>query len=708
MRPIQRGVWLAACSWILWTPSQAALAEGPEPPVAKIEAKTFVEHGQERTDDYYWLKDRDNPDVVKYLEAENAYTAAVLGHTQTLQDKLFEEIVGRIKPTDASVPYREGDYLYYYRYEEGEEYRVHCSRKGSMEAPEEVMLNGNELGKGSAFFSLSSPKVSPDQSILAFATDTVGRRFYTLRFKDLGSGKLLDDVLPDVTGISAWANDSKTVFYVKQDPETLRWYRVYRHVLGTDPGQDALVYEEADETFSVYVGKSRSKKYLAIASSQTLASEFRFLDADDPQGEFEIFEPRQTGHEYNVDHRGDKFYVRTNLGAKNFRLMETPVSAMGRQNWKEVVPHRDDVFLSGFELFEDYTVLSERKEGLIQMRVVPSAGGAGHHIDFGEPAYDAWVAQNPEFDSQLLRYGYSSLTTPRSVYDYDMASRQKKLMKRDEVPGGYEPAEYASERLYARARDGIAVPISLVYRAGLKRDGSNPLLLYAYGSYGASMDAGFRSSRLSLLDRGFVYAIAHIRGGQELGRDWYEDGKLLKKKNTFTDFINCALHLTQQRYTSPDKLFAMGGSAGGLLMGAVTNMRPDLFRGIISAVPFVDVVTTMLDASIPLTSGEWDEWGDPRKKEYYDYMLSYSPYDNIEAKDYPNILVTTSLHDSQVQYWEPAKYVAKLRRIKTDENRLVLKTDMQAGHGGKTGRFKRHQDTAFNYAFLLDLAGVTE
>jgi oligopeptidase B len=708
MRPIQRGVWLAACSWILWAPAQTATAQEPEPPVAKIEAKTLVEHGQARTDDYYWLKDRDNPEVVKYLEAENAYTAAVLGHTQALQEKLFEEIVGRIKPTDASVPYREGDYLYYYRYEEGKEYRVHCRRKGSMEAPEEVMLDGNELGKGSAFFSLSSPKVSPDQSILAFATDTVGRRFYTLRFKDLGSGKLLDDALPDVTGISAWANDSKTVFYVKQNPETLRWYRVYRHVLGTDPGQDALVYEEADETFSVYVGKSRSKRYLAIASSQTLASEVRFLDADDPQGEFEIFEPRQTGHEYDVDHRGDKFYIRTNLGAKNFRLMETPVSAKGRQNWKEVVPHRDDVFLSGFELFEDYTVLRERKEGLIQMRVVPSAGGAGHYIDFGEPAYDAWVAQNPEFDSQLLRYGYSSLTTPRSVYDYDMASRQKKLMKRDEVPGGYEPAEYASERLYARARDGIAVPISLVYRAGLKRDGSNPLLLYAYGSYGASMDAGFRSSRLSLLDRGFVYAIAHIRGGQELGRDWYEDGKLLKKKNTFTDFIDCALHLTQQRYTSPDKLFAMGGSAGGLLMGAVTNMRPDLFEGIISAVPFVDVVTTMLDASIPLTSGEWDEWGDPRKKEYYDYMLSYSPYDNIEAKDYPNILVTTSLHDSQVQYWEPAKYVAKLRATKTDENRLVLKTDMQAGHGGKTGRFKRHQDTAFNYAFLLDLAGVTE
>ena len=708
MRPMQRGVILATCTWALWVPTEMVLAKGPEPPVARTEATTLVEHGHTRIDEYYWLRDRGNPDVVEYLEAENAYTAAVLGHTQALRESLFEEIVGRIKPTDASVPYRKGDSLYYHRYEAGKDYKVHCRRKGSMKAAEEVLLDGNELAVGHTFFSLQGPEVSPDQHMLAFATDTVGRRFYTLRFKNLDSGQLLDDVLPDVTGVAAWANDSTTVFYVKQHPETLRWYRVYRHVLGTDPGQDALVYEETDDTFSVFVGKSRSEEYLWIVSHHTLATEYRVLDADDPQGEFKVLEPRQIGHEYDVAHRGDDFYIRTNLEARNFRLMKTPVSATGRQHWKEIVPHRDGVFLAGVELFEGYTVLTERRDGLIRMQVIPEAGGAGREIDFEEPAYDAWVDENPEFDTHVLRYGYTSLTTPKSIYDYDMASGEKTLMKREEVGGGYDPAAYTTERVYARARDGMAVPISLVYRADLERDGSNPLLLYAYGSYGASTEASFDSSLLSLLDRGFVYAIAHIRGGQELGRQWYEDGKLLKKKNTFTDFVDCASHLVQQRYTSPDRLFAAGGSAGGLLMGAITNMRPDLFKGIICAVPFVDVVTTMLDASIPLTSSEWDEWGDPRKKEYYDYMLSYSPYDNIEAKDYPNILVTTSLHDSQVQYWEPAKYVAKLRANKTDENRLVLKTDMQAGHGGKTGRFKRHQDTAFAYAFLLDLAGISE
>ncbi|MCG6927933.1 MAG: S9 family peptidase [Acidobacteria bacterium] len=708
MRPIQRGVFLAACSWALWVPTKAVIAKGPEPPVARTEARALVAHGDTRIDDYYWLRDRNDPNVVEYLEAENAYTDAVMAHTEALRKTLFDEIVGRIEPDDTSVPYRKGDYLYYHRYEAGKDYKIHCRRKGSMEAPEEILLDGNALGEGHAFFSLVPVGVSPDQGLLAFATDTVGRRFYTLGFKDLESGRMLDDVLPDVVGNAVWANDSRTVLYVKQHPETLRWYRVYRHVLGTDTDQDALVYEETDDTFSVFVSKTRSEKYLTIVSHHTLATEYRLLDADEPRGELQVFEPRQMGHEYDVAHRGDTFLVRTNLEARNFRLVQTPVTATGREHWKEVVPHRGHVFLAGVEVFEDYTVLTERKDGLIRMRVLPEQGQETREIDFGEPAYDAWVDQNPEFDTRALRYGYTSLTTPRSIYDYDMASGEKALLKREKVGGGYDPAEYTSERLYARARDGVAVPISLVYRTGLKRDGSSPLLLYAYGSYGYSTDASFASDRLSLLDRGFIFAIAHVRGGQELGREWYEDGKLLEKKNTFTDFVDCASHLVQQRYTSPDRLFAEGGSAGGLLMGAITNMRPDLFKGVICAVPFVDVVTTMLDASIPLTSSEWDEWGDPRKKEYYDYMLSYSPYDNIEAKDYPNILVTTSLHDSQVQYWEPAKYVARLRATKTDANRLLLKTDMAAGHGGKTGRFKAHEDTAFAYAFMLDLAGITE
>jgi oligopeptidase B len=708
MRLFRDGVALAAsCVLVPWGPSPA-VADDPEPPVAKIEAKTLVEHGHSRTDEYYWLRERDNPDVVRYLEAENAYTAAVMGHTTALRERLYEEIVGRIKPSDTSAPYEKSGHHYYHRYEPGKEYKIHCRRKGTMKAPEEILLDGNDLASGHTFFSLGGLRVSPDQRILAFATDTVGRRFYTLRFKDLESGELLDDVLAKVTPISAWANDSRTFFYVKQHPETLRWYRVYRHELGTDTSQDVLVYEESDDTFSVVVERSRSERYLTISSFHTLASEVRLLDADDPDGEFRVLETRQMGHEYDVDHRGDAFYIRTNLDAKNFRLMKTPVNATARENWKEVVPHRDDVLLAGLAVFRDYTVLAERKDGLVRLRVIPATGGPGHHIDFEEPAYAARIAHNPEFDRRMLRYEYTSMTTPRSVYDYDMASGEKTLLKRDEVAGGYDPSHYTSERLYARARDGMAVPVSLVYRKGLKRDGSHPLLLYAYGSYGASVDASFSSNRLSLLDRGFAFAIAHIRGGQELGRQWYENGKLLAKKNTFTDFIDSASHLVEQRYTSPDRLFAEGGSAGGLLMGAITNMRPDLFEGVICAVPFVDVVTTMLDASIPLTTSEYDEWGDPRKKEYYDYMLSYSPYDNIEAKDYPSILVTTSFHDSQVQYWEPAKYVARLRALKTEDNRLLLKTDMEAGHGGKTGRFKKHEDTAFEYAFLLDLAGIRE
>ena len=694
-------VGFAPASWI-------GAVDQPAPPSAKVAPKELVEHGHVRVDDYYWLKDREHPEVKAYLDAENGYLAAVMRHTEPLLEKLYQEITGRIDPSDEEVPYREGGYFYYYRYQPGGEYRIVCRRKGSMEAPEEVLLDGNEMAKGHDFFSLAGPVPSPKHDVIAFAADVVGRRFFTIRFKDLGTGALLGDTIPDVTPNLAWANDNRTVFYVKQNPETLRWYRVYRHLLGTDPAQDTLVYEEADETFSVYVGKTKSKQYLVLFSRHTLATEARILEADHPQGEFRVFEPRQEGHEYSIAHRGDRFYVRTNLQAKNFRLMETPVAATGIGNWTEVIAHREDVYLDEFEVFKDHLVVSERKDGLIQMRVIPWSGGGEHYLEFDEPVYSAWVDRNPEFDSQLLRYGYTSLATPESIYDYDLVTREKTLKKRERILGGFDPAHYRTERLYARARDGVAVPISVVYRTDLKRDGSSPLLLYGYGSYGYSTDASFKSPVLSLLDRGFVYAIAHVRGGQELGRGWYEHGKLLEKKNTFTDFIDCALHLVQQRYTRPDRLFAEGGSAGGLLMGAVTNLRPDLFKGVISHVPFVDVVTTMLDSSIPLTTAEYDEWGDPGDKRYYEYMLSYSPYDNLEKKAYPNLLVTTSLQDSQVQYWEPAKYVAKLRALKTDGNRLLLKTDMQAGHGGKSGRFKRHRDTALGFAFMLDLVGISE
>lgn len=680
----------------------------PTPPVAKVVPHELTMHGDVRVDNYYWLKERDNPEVIAYLKAENAYLDAVMKHTEPLQKKLYDEIVGRIKKDDDSVPYKRDDYYYYVRYVEGGEYPVYCRKKGSLDAPEEVMLDGNALSQGHNFFSLRGVQVSSGQDIVAYGVDTVGRRFYTISFKNLTTGESLPDVVPDVTGNLAWANDNRTVFYAKQDPETLRSYRIYRHVLGTDPAKDELVYEEPDDTFSSYVFKTRSKRYVMIGSFQTLSSEFRYLDADDPAGEFRVFEPRQRDHEYSVDHFGDHFYIRTNHDAKNFRLMKTPVTATGMENWEEVIPHRDDVFLQGFELFRDYLVVSERQGGLGQIRIIPFGGGEEHYLDFGEPAYLAFPSDNYDFDTDVVRYRYSSLTTPWSTYDYNMKTREKTLLKQEEVVGGFNRGDYVTERLSAPARDGKEVPVSLVYRKGTPKDGSAPLLLYAYGSYGATIDPTFDSARLSLLDRGFTFAIAHIRGSQTLGRDWYEDGKLFHKKNTFTDYIDVAEYLVKEGYTQTDRLFAMGGSAGGLLMGAVVNMRGDLFKGVIAAVPWVDVVTTMLDPDIPLTTAEYDEWGDPNQKDYYEYMLSYSPYDNVEAKDYPNMLVSTGLVDSQVQYWEPAKWVAKLRAMKTDNNLLLLHTNMEAGHGGATGRFKRHQETALRFAFMLDLVGITE
>lgn len=676
------------------------------PPVAKVEPTELEAHGDVRVDNYYWLRERDNPEVIAYLEAENAYLDEVFGHTAKLQEELFDEIVGRIKQDDASVPYKKGDYYYSWRFPEGGEYRIYGRRKGSLEAPEKVMLDGNALAEGHDFFALRGVDVSPSHDLVAYAVDTVGRRKYTLRFRDLTTGEDLPDEIADVTGNGEWANDNKTYLYTRQHPETLRWYQIYRHVLGTDPATDVLVFEEADEEFSAYVYKTKSEKYLIIGSDQTLSSERRYLDADDPTGEFRVFLPREADHEYSLDHFEDRFLVRTNWQAKNFRLMQAPIGASDKQAWSELIPHRQEVYLGGFEVFQDFLVVEERKDGLIQMRIRPWDGGQEHTIDFGEPAYAAYLENNPEMDTRVLRYGYESLTTPDSVFDYDMVTRDKTLLKEQEVLGDFDKTDYQTERLQAVARDGTRVPISLVYRRDMfAGDGSNPLLLYGYGSYGYSIDATFRSDRLSLLDRGFVYAIAHIRGGQEMGRQWYEDGKLLKKMNTFTDFIDCGKHLVAEGYTGSDRMYALGGSAGGLLMGAVTNLAPQLFDGVVSAVAFVDVVTTMLDDSIPLTTSEYDEWGDPNVKEYYDYMLSYSPYDNLEAKSYPNLLLTTGLHDSQVQYWEPAKYVARLRALKTDDNLLLLKTNMEAGHGGASGRFRRHKETALIYAFLLELAG---
>ncbi|HSF19769.1 MAG TPA: S9 family peptidase [Vicinamibacteria bacterium] len=684
-------------------------AQALAPPVAKVVPHELEAHGQVRTDNYYWLKERDNPDVVHYLEAENAYLDRMMGHTKGLQDALFREITGRIKKDDDSVPYHyHGDY-YYRRYEQDEEYPIYCRKKGSPEGQEEVLVDADELAKGFEFFSIRiTPfSVSPSGATLAFAVDTVGRRFYTVRFKNLVSGALYEDEIRNVTGNGVWANDGKTYFYTKQHPETLRWYRVYRHVVGTDPTQDVLVYEEKDETFGVSVLRTKSERYVMIGSSQTLSTEYRLLDANEPQGDFTVIQPRERDHEYFVDHQGDRLTIRTNWNATNFRLMETQVTSPTKEHWKETVPHREDVLLGGFELFDDYLVLEERKDGLNQLRVRPRSGEE-YLVDFGEPTYLAFIDINLEADTPTLRYTYTSLTTPWSTYDYDMSSRQKTLLKREEVVGGYDPSDYTTDRLWATARDGTRVPISIVYSQSFEKNGTRPLLLYGYGSYGYSLDPVFESALLSLLDRGFAFAIAHVRGGEEMGREWYERGKLLDKKNTFTDFIDCAKFLVEEGYSGRDRLFAVGGSAGGLLMGAVVNMAPELFKGVVAEVPFVDVVTTMLDPDIPLTASEYDEWGDPNKKDYYDYMLSYSPYDNVVPKTYPNLLVTTGYHDSQVQYWEPAKWVAKLRAIKTDENLLLLKTNMEAGHGGPSGRFRYHRQTALEYAFFLDLAGITE
>ncbi|TDE17798.1 S9 family peptidase [Dyadobacter psychrotolerans] len=670
-------------------------------------------HGDKRNDEYYWMADfftngPDSDKVVEYLNAENKYTDTLMAGTDQFQANLFSEMKGRIKEKDESVPVFSNGYFYYTRSEEGEQYFKYCRKKGSLSSPEEILLDVDALAKGHAYYSATGFNISPDNKLLVYGVDNVSRREYTLYIKNLETGELLEDSIFPTSGGSEWGNDNKTLFYTATNPKTLLSEKIKRHTLGTDSKKDVVVYNEKDKSNYIGVGKTKSEKYIVIASSATMSSEFYILDADQPEGKFEVFQPRMKDVLYEIEHQNDKFLIVTNKDALNFRLMETPLDKTGVENWKEVIPNRDDVLLEGIDVFRDFLVVTERKNGLIQLRIRNDKTSDEHYVDFGEPAYAAYTGSNPEFNSTTLRYIYTSMTTPNSVYDYDMESKTRELKKRQEVVGGYNPDDYVTERLYATSFDGVQVPVSLVYKKGFEKNGQAPLLLYAYGSYGHSMDAGFSANRLSLLNRGFVFAIAHIRGGQEMGRQWYEDGKLFKKKNTFGDFIACGEYLIKENYTSVDHLYAEGGSAGGLLMGAVANMRPDLWHGIIADVPFVDVVTTMLDESIPLTTNEFDEWGNPKNKESYDYMKSYSPYDNVDRKDYPNMLVTTGLHDSQVQYFEPAKWVARLRTHKTDTNVLLLKTNMEAGHGGASGRFEYLKEIALQYSFLFALEGIGE
>jgi len=700
---------LLACSGPAPQTASPAASAALTPPIAKVVPHILEAHGHTRVDDYYWLRERDDPEVLAYLEAENAYTAAMTADAGPLRAELLAELTGRIKQDDQSVAYRERDYDYYSRFAAGADYPVYL-RKAADHA-EQVVLDAQALADEHDYFEVGDWALSQNQQLLAYSSDTLGRRFYTIHFKDLRTGELLPDTIPAVTGELVWANDDRTLFYSKQDPKTLRAHQIYRHTLGQDPAADLLVYAEPDETFAVDLHKTRSRKFVVIESSQTVSDEVRLIDADAPESPARLVQARERGLEYQVDHIGDRLIIRSNLDAPNFRLLEAPLDQPGKQHWRELVGHRDDVLIEDFELFREHLVVVERRAGLLELEVRRWDGGEPHTVAFPDPAYVAYPRDNVELDTATLRYVYASMTTPATVYDYDLDARTQLMRKQTEVLGGFDPANYVSERRWAPARDGVEVPISLVYRkhagADEGRSGPRPLLLYAYGSYGSSIDPSFSAARLSLLDRGFIFAIAHVRGGEELGRSWYEQGKLFAKQTSFTDFIDSAEFLREQGYADPDRLFAAGGSAGGLLIGAVINMRPDLFTGAIAAVPFVDVVTTMLDDSIPLTTSEYDEWGDPNRKADYDYMLAYSPYDNVVAQAYPALLVTTGLHDSQVQYWEPAKWVAKLRALKTDQNPLLLRVDMSAGHGGQAGRLDSLEQVAFEYAFVLTLAGYT-
>lgn len=676
-----------------------------KPPIAKIQPQILSLHGNNRVDNYYWLRDPENPDTIAYLEAENAYTEAMTEHTSNFRQLLYEEMLARIQETDLSVPCRKDNYYYYSRTEQGKDYPIYCRKPDSLDAPEEILLDQNKLAEGYEYFDVGTLAVSPNHEILAYSIDTSGSEEYTLCFLDLSTHTLYPENILKTAPSIAWANDSQTVFYTLVD-DTNRPYQLWRHILGQEPSQDELIYQEKDESYFLGVGKTRSEAYIILSLGSKITSEVHYLDANTPMGEFQIIHSREIGIEYDVEHHSDRFYIVTNDEAINFKLMETPVSHPAKENWKTVIPHREDAMVLGVSAFTDHLVIYEQRGGLPAVQVRKLSTGEITNLTFPEPTYAVWEGSNPEFNTSTLRFSYTSFITPSSVFDYDLDTYERTLLKETSVLGGYDRTKYASEWLMAITEDGTQVPISIVYKKGTQKDGKNPLLLTGYGSYGSSYPATFSSTRLSLLDRGFVCAIAHIRGGEEMGRKWYEDGKFLKKKNTFTDFIACAEYLIAQGWTSSDRLAICGGSAGGLLMGAVMNLRPNLFSVVVAEVPFVDVVTTMLDTSLPLTAIEWDEWGNPNDKTYYDYMLSYSPYDNVKAKDYPHLLITAGLNDCRVKYWEPAKWVAKLRVTKTDDNLLLLKTNMGAGHGGASGRYGQLEETAFKYAFILDKLGI--
>ncbi|NNL83598.1 MAG: S9 family peptidase [Winogradskyella sp.] len=677
-----------------------------EAPVAKKILKELVIHGDTRLDPYYWLNERDNPEVIAYLNAENAYYEQQTAHYEDFKEALFIEMKSRIKEDDQSVPYKYNGYWYITKYVKGKDYPIYSRKKESLDNPEELLFDCNEMAKAHSYFRLVGLTISPDNKRVAYGIDTSGRRNYTIYIKDLETNTVLEDSIENTTGSSAWANDNNTLFYVKKHETTLRPYQIYRHTIGKK--EDVLVYEEQDNTFGIAVYKSKSKKFLIIACYSTTTNEYHILNANEPQGVFKVFQERIKGLEYSISHYNDHFYIVTNKDdATNFKLMKTKDDCCTIDHWEEVLPHRADTLIEHIDIFKEFLVVSERTNGLNQLRVMSWDNSTDYYLPFNDETYTAFTGTNVEFDTHLLRFGYNSLTTPSSVIEFNMQTKTQRILKEQEVLGGnFDKNNYVSERLWAQAEDGTKIPMSLVHRKDVKKSKQNPVLIYAYGSYGSTIDPYFSTIRLSLLDRGFIFAIAHIRGGEYLGRDWYEGGKLMLKKNTFSDFIACSKFLIDNNYTSNEHLYAMGGSAGGLLMGYILNNAPQLYNGIVAAVPFVDVVTTMLDDSIPLTTGEYDEWGNPNEESYYHYMKSYSPYDNVKEQDYPNVLVTAGLHDSQVQYWEPAKWVAKLRDMKTDNNKLYLKTNMDAGHGGASGRFEALREDADEYAFLLDLENI--
>ena len=679
-------------------------------PKAKKIKKELTIHNDVRVDNYYWLNQREDKDVLDYLHAENDYTNAVLKSTESFQKSLFEEMKSRIKEDDQSVPYKFNGYWYITKFEQGKDYPIYTRKKETLDAEEEILFDCNQMAKGYSYFKLGGFSVSEDNTLVSFSIDTVSRRQYTIKIKNLITGEILDDTIENTTGSSTWASDNKTIFYAKKDEVTLRSDKIFSHKIGEKVEDDRLIFIEEDETFHTYVYKSKSRKYLIIGSSSTQTSEYQILPANNPEGEFKVFQSRERNLEYSIAHYDDSFYIITNKdGATNFKVQKTLETATTKENWVDVIPHREDVLVEDIEIFKNYLVVNERKNGLNHLRIISWDKKEDYYLDFESETYTASIGNNPDFNSNVLRYTFNALTQPSSVIDYNFKTKTKEIKKEQEVlDKSFDKNNYTSERIWATARDGKKIPMSVVYKKGIKLDGTNPLLQYAYGSYGSTIDPYFSTIRLSLLDRGFIYVIAHIRGSEYLGRPWYEDGKLLKKMNTFTDFIDCSKYLIEKKYTSSEHLYAMGGSAGGLLMGAVINLNPELYKGVIAAVPFVDVVTTMLDDTIPLTTGEYDEWGNPNNKDYYHYMKSYSPYDNVKEKEYPNLLVTTGLHDSQVQYWEPAKWVAKLRELKTDNNLLLLKTDMDAGHGGASGRFEALKEVALEYAFLFYLEGITD